>query len=886
MANSTSTISNTVSTFIDSQLPQFIRDNDPNFGTFIKAYYEWMETSNNSGIIAQSKSLLSYNDIDSTTDQFIQYFINDFLPYFPNDVALDERKLIKVARNFYQKKGSVESVQFLFRVLYNKEADIYFPKNQVLKCSDGKWYLPQAIRILLSAGNENFDINLLVGRQGLGSESNASCTIESATKTVDQGLGIELIELYVSDVNQIFSDLENLNIVYGYDANNNPLIFSEKIIAALSNIVINPHYRGTLYKGYSESPFYNGDPVSVIGGLEPNDPQAQKAVAYVNSVTTGSVSGANVLFGGYAYRLDPNTQVQVITAPGDKGTGATVIVQAIDSANAVYMKVDVDSIEYQGSTYLNAASYLFANNLGYVNANIAIANALTWQNLQFAPITFMNVTNGGGGYSTVPTLNLEVLYYTDYVTNLVNGGANTTTIQQNMQYIDNLGVISNVVVEYGGTGYNNVTDQIVVPSSIGYGATFTFATSPVTNTITGVTVTNAGNGYIELPYNLAIVNSANVMNGSAGNGAILTAYGYGQGANIGLSVNEIGQIVDFRIVSRGFDYISTPNVSVRVADISLHTVVPPNVFAVDSQVYQGSSPTNTTWTANVDSYNAASSILRVYNYQGALNINANIIAPTFNATVNRSQTAIVTYGDGLAKANAIFQNGLISYPGFYLTTDGFLSAEQYLQDSNTYHNYSYVIVVEKALIEYKKILMQLVHPIGTSMLGSYSVITENPIQITPNGNVNILPVCAGTVSTGNSLILYGTGTNFGNVGNVGDIIIFNTSDTSQWQQAKIIKSVIDQNTVVLESNTLFAVEQVSITNGSNTITGINISSNVDINDIVAINTGTIVYSVVQSSTSQNTVTVNTVFATNLTNTLMMVYPSINNASYVIVEAAT
>ena len=63
------------------------------------------------------RSLLNYKDIDNTTDQFIQYFINDFLPYFPQEIVADERKLIKAAREFYVSKGSLNSLLFLFHHL-------------------------------------------------------------------------------------------------------------------------------------------------------------------------------------------------------------------------------------------------------------------------------------------------------------------------------------------------------------------------------------------------------------------------------------------------------------------------------------------------------------------------------------------------------------------------------------------------------------------------------------------------------------------------------------------------------------------------------------------------------------------------------------------------
>ena len=37
----------------------------------------------------------NYVDVDETLDDFVQYFINDFLPYVPAEISADRRKLLK-----------------------------------------------------------------------------------------------------------------------------------------------------------------------------------------------------------------------------------------------------------------------------------------------------------------------------------------------------------------------------------------------------------------------------------------------------------------------------------------------------------------------------------------------------------------------------------------------------------------------------------------------------------------------------------------------------------------------------------------------------------------------------------------------------------------------
>ena len=814
-----SVISNTVSTFIESQLPEFIRDDNPAFTQFIKSYYEWMEQSNTSAVIAQSKQLLSYKDIDQTLDGFLQYYINDFLPYFPNDVVLDERKLIKAAREFYQKKGSVESIQFLFRVLYGKEAQIFFPKDNILKASDGRWTQPQALKILLSPAHESFDVSLLVGRQGLGAVSNASCVIEAADKVVDASLGFEIVQLYISNLNQSFSELENLNVIYGYDANNNALVFSEKIIASISNIKIDSKNRGLKYRGLTRNGLgvitYAGDPVVISGGLSPGDPQARKAEAYVGNVTSGSITGVTATFGGYDYRVQPNTVVTVVPDPTDvTGAGANVIIQAIDATNSTFVLLNTDSIKLKANAVLSSANFAFAN-MALANIGSKLGQAFSYENVQFAAITSMNVINGGGGYTATPTLNLAVTYYSDYSRSLAITN-DVPNLANNLVYIGDLGYIANVQVINGGSGYSNVTDKIVVPSSLGYNATFDFITTA--NVITSVIVTNKGEGYINLPLNLILANSANTSNAANGANAQLIAYGFGQGAVLNVQVNQIGQISDFRIVSRGFDYISTPNVSLRVQDFKIIDSGSNLSFVTDEIIFQGASSNTATYRANIDSYNVSTKTLRTYNYQGSLNVSANLktVSSSQNVSLNTlANSYVTTYGNGKAKANAIFQNGLIQENGFYLTTDGFLSSDKYLQDSNTYHNFSYMIVVEKALMDYKNTLMQLVHPAGTSMLGRFSVESYEDPTMNVYSDHDIIPVVAGSVSA-NAFIangaLVGVGTNFGTVGVANDFISFNIGDSSRYLQTKRIVSVVNTTYLLMESNTTFRLPALATVN--------------------------------------------------------------------------
>jgi len=138
---------NKTSLLIPSQLPEFVRDNPDyaTFVTFLQAYYEWMEQTN--GVTYGSKNLPNYYDIDTTLDSFLQYYENDFLSFFPEGSLVDERKLIKVAKELYQSKGTPASYQFLFRVLYNSDVNLFNASDYILRASDGKWIVTKSLKL-------------------------------------------------------------------------------------------------------------------------------------------------------------------------------------------------------------------------------------------------------------------------------------------------------------------------------------------------------------------------------------------------------------------------------------------------------------------------------------------------------------------------------------------------------------------------------------------------------------------------------------------------------------------------------------------------------------------------------------------------------------------
>lgn len=594
------TTEKTVSALVERQLPDFVRADHPQFKRFLELYYAWLEDETKGNTVYHIMRSGEYRDVDNTLDPFIRLFKQELLPYFPERSELDLVKILKGAREFYIKKGSVESVKWLFRVLFALDIEVYYPKQQILIASDGKWKLPQAFQLSLSTENLAIDVNLLEKHKGTGTISKATCIIESANKTVDRTFGNEILELYVSNVYKEFENGEFLEIPYT-DENGVEQLFSEKIIGSISNIFIDSNIRTDPQQKRRGLTYNVGDPVVVFGGLS-DTADANDAVAVVGNVSVGSIEGLGITFPGYGYRMYSNTEAVVYRSVGDDPNANTstdirvVALNTNDSGSNSQLKflenisVDMTPIEFMANTLLSNTTYpefttnnrnivltvnndgdkwiqgerVYANSNGsYETANFTgqIATSNTGWTGSSADILLFNVANtvalttSGfliGSNTLLTTESGAVLNVTAVVATSIPANVNSQVQQAlTFQNFDTGGVALYNIIN-GGYGFRSapyVDTQSYYDTfwsgSFGYGTANQKAYRQplgVFGKIAHIYINNGGDGY---------------ANGDA---IVVTGRGYGFTGTV--TVNGTGAIISTNITNRGEGYTGPKTVSV------------------------------------------------------------------------------------------------------------------------------------------------------------------------------------------------------------------------------------------------------------------------------------------------------------------------------------
>ena len=1094
----------TISALVQTQLPDFINGNHPQFKRFIELYYSWLEQNAPAGIsntagntIYHAMQIGDYRDIDETPDEFIRYFKDELLPHFPENPSLDIKKILKSAREYYNKKGSEESLKWLFKALYDTDLEVNYPKEQILIASDGKWKKPRAFRITVGESNKNVDVNLLERKLVVGSISGATCIIESANRTIDETNGREIIEIYISNITKYFNNGEDILINY-VDANGIDRVFRERIIGTLSNVRVDSNIRTDPTQRRRGLLYNVGDPVVITGGLG-TSAEANDAAAIVGNVTRGSIEAVTPTFLGYGYREYYNTQVVVLRTLGvddDEANSSTDLrVIALNTSACTsnsqknYLEsitYDKTSIEFLKDTLIGAANFapmtpnniniilnateedytdyfenfekvwangnnqfdaLFVGYVGTPNGNTKITgtvnvystNGTVWgSNTQFsyelktgqslrvegedqtisaitnnehltvtsaysatvtnknayrvgvfadyigpdatAPlliydtqysgslaqilagpgatlaavnsgktwtiaavsspygvpipanaesmivqgldfetvntggISAISVLEGGFGFRAEPSLEIESYYDTNWSEDYdYNNSLEQDTKIGLWQNFADLGVLAHVYINSGGTEYT-VGDGLIFVGR-GYGANGYVQSVASNGAITSIVLDNRGEGYLERPEiimnrssvsydtltgtatvnnrsrvvtgssttflsdisnksvirinsevrrvvavtnnTLLLVNSAFTANATSqtiqrrdGDEATLTGYLFGDGFQETIDTSAIGRVQDIRLLYRGYDYVSTPTISLKVLDTVVDALAEADTVYEQEYIYQGTSLQNSTFRANVKSYNRTTNVLRLYNYSGSINVEQSLVTannlfidvdttervpvPVRGVLVGTGPSTFypesvadlpnpMYYGNGRARANAQFANGLIEFNGFFLNTDGFPSADKVLQDNTIYHNFSYIIQAEKDLIEYENTIKNISHPAGMSLTAKRIAQSEDnaAIVLTSNADVLLSKYDSSRVSVANSRsnTITGFGTDFtSSIGggaantkvNVGDLFILNYSgaftansianDPSLRTQTKVVTEVLSNTSLNVEGN--------------------------------------------------------------------------------------
>ena len=333
------------------------------------------------------QELLDYPDPDHTIQGFLTKFRNAFLQSIPDtlDSGVDKRKLIKNIKSLYRAKGTKRATEVFFKLLFNENAEITLPKEQMLRISDGKFDSKRLLRCIEQVGS---DATKLVGQTitqldvpGNASINEASAIVENVFKFSIGGttvteiiLGEDTIEgTFVAGqtIQGISNDDEDLlvkctleGIIATKTINNDGNLMSEGDLVTVTGggqgAIIQVDTVGAggiteIFVDNAGSGYAIGDAIVFSSG------NASAKVSVVNggispeSGTSGASSTDHIVLEDETQRGDPYTGNKIVQ---ESGTGSEDItdIRMIDNGNA-YTSLPTLTITSSGGSSATVRAY-------------------------------------------------------------------------------------------------------------------------------------------------------------------------------------------------------------------------------------------------------------------------------------------------------------------------------------------------------------------------------------------------------------------------------------------------------------------------------------------------------------------------------------------------
>lgn len=315
------------------------------------------------------QELLNFRDPDKTISNFLYQFRNEFLTTLPENLNtnVDKRKLIKNIKSLYQTKGTQKGHETFFRLLFNEVSETFYPREQMLRVSDGKFTTNKVLRVTNTSDN----IINLVGRTITGQTSNATAIVESITTFL---IGSSSVSEFILNSDSILGTFIVGEEIRGTSNDDDDILIKATVSGIpTSKIITNT---GSLHA--------IAEPATILGGGE-------GIIIQTKTIGEGGIDEIIIDNGGTGYSIGDDL---VFTNTGTNGAGVAGFISVVnggitleESSSSTEDHIVLEEATTQDDTY-------FGNKI------------IQESGTDLGDITDIFLYNKGSGYISLPTISV------------------------------------------------------------------------------------------------------------------------------------------------------------------------------------------------------------------------------------------------------------------------------------------------------------------------------------------------------------------------------------------------------------------------------------------------------------------------------------------------
>ena len=359
-------------------------------------------------------------DIDNNSDLFLELMQKEIASVIPRDITVNKRTLYKSIIEYYKVRGTSDSIEIFFRLLFNDEVEVKYPWDKTLIPSSGNWdvnaalpkggqyldnkgFLSDTIKVQDSLRYQKFSYLIRTGQNLTSWENVFNRLVHPA--------GFKFF-------GEILMIIELTKAVLGEDVAEGDTLY-RKVLSSLP-------YRQPGTIGVEDLPLL----VEMFASVFLPSVEAQIHQSGLLSITlsaAGAITAVEIKDTGWGYSTAPTVVVN-----GDPKTGQSITTATLTTTIDSNGRIDSVTIAGAGLNYANAYAVVTANsNVGKVHSLI------------IGPQYYKD-------YNSSPTINIAPPTATDYDGNLL-----ASNVQATATFTITDGQISGYALTNAGFGYSS-----------------------------------------------------------------------------------------------------------------------------------------------------------------------------------------------------------------------------------------------------------------------------------------------------------------------------------------------------------------------------------------------------------------------------------------------
>ena len=316
------------------------------------------------------QDLLNFRDPDKVVSNFLTKFRNEFLNTLPESLStgVDKRKLIKNVKSLYKAKGTNRGHELFFRLLFGLESETIYPRENILRASDGNWDTKKILRAIGTTG----DTANLIGRTIEGETSGSTAVVENVFKFQ---IGANEVTEFILNEDTILGTFQTSEVIRGTETDDDDIFIKATITGIPSTTSLTND--GSLYT--------EADSLTVTGG-------GQGAIVQVDTVGRGGITEFIIDNPGSGYEIGDDLE---FTNTGTGGGSARAKVSVVNggltqetSTSTTEDHIILEDETVRGDTY---------------TGNKIVQESGTGS----GEITDIRIINSGNNYQSLPTVEVD-----------------------------------------------------------------------------------------------------------------------------------------------------------------------------------------------------------------------------------------------------------------------------------------------------------------------------------------------------------------------------------------------------------------------------------------------------------------------------------------------